>query len=267
MSPAPRIAAVAVLLWAASTAALAGRTCEEKPLSLRELEQGLKLAETTAKQLDATGAQVLLLARAGQDLSKHGLQWSHLGFAYRPAATAGSPAPPWRVLHKLNQCGTDRAQLFRQGLGEFFLDRPHRYEAAYVVLSPEAQAKLLPLLQDNARLPQWHSPAYSMVAYPWSQRYQQSNQWALETLAGALEPSASTRSRAQAWLQFKGYEPTTLHLGTFTRLGARVTTANVAFDDHPNAKRFSNRIDTVTVDSMFSWTQRSGLSGSPQVIR
>jgi hypothetical protein len=267
MSPAPRIAAVAVLLWAASTAAQAGRTCEEKPLSLRELEQGLKLAETTAKQLDATGAQVLLLARAGQDLSKHGLQWSHLGFAYRPAATAGSPAPPWRVLHKLNQCGTDRAQLFRQGLGEFFLDRPHRYEAAYVVLSPEAQAKLLPLLQDNARLPQWHSAAYSMVAYPWSQRYQQSNQWALETLAGAMEPSASNRSRAQAWLQFKGYEPTTLNLGTFTRLGARVTTANVAFDDHPNAKRFSNRIETITVDSMFSWTQRSGLSGAPQTIR
>jgi hypothetical protein len=106
-----------------------------------------------------------------------------------------------------------------------------------------------------------------MVAYPWSQRYQQSNQWVLETLAGALEPSASNRSRAQAWLQFKGYEPTTLKLGTFTRLGARVTTANVAFDDHPNAKRFANRIETITVDSMFSWTQRSGLSGAPQTIR
>ena len=266
MNAALRLAAV---LWvvAASTAAQAGRTCEEKPLSLRELEQGLKLAETTAKQLDSTGAQVLLLARAGQDLSKHGLQWSHLGFAYRPATAPGSAPVPWRVLHKLNQCGTDRAQLFRQGLGEFFLDRPHRYEAAYVVLSPEAQAKLLPLLQDNARLPQWHSGAYSMVAYPWSQRYQQSNQWVLETMAGALEPSANNRSRAQAWLQFKGYEPTTLHLGTFTRLGARVTTANVAFDDHPNAKRFSSRIETTTVDSMFAWTQRSGLAGAPQTIR
>ncbi|TDM08055.1 MAG: DUF2145 domain-containing protein [Ideonella sp. MAG2] len=266
MSPALRLAATLCVVLASATAQ-AGRNCEEKPLSLRELEQGLKLAEATAKQLDASGAQVLLLARAGQDLSKHGLQWSHLGFAYRPAPSPGNPPAPWRVLHKLNQCGTDRAQLFRQGLGEFFLDRPHRYEAAYVVLSPEAQAKLLPLLQDNARLPQWHSAAYSMVAYPWSQRYQQSNQWALETLAGALEPSATNRSRAQAWLQLKGYEPTTLHLGTFTRLGARVTTANVAFDDHPNAKRFSNRIETVTVDSVFAWTQRSGLSGPTLSLR
>ncbi|MDZ7813277.1 MAG: DUF2145 domain-containing protein [Ideonella sp.] len=46
-----------------------------------------------------------------------------------------------------------------------------------------------------------------------------------------------------------------------------MTTANVAFDDHPNAKRFANRIETITVDSMFSWTQRSGVSGPPQTVR
>lgn len=64
-------------------------------------------------------------------------------------------------------------------------------------------------------------PRYNLVAHPWATRYQQSNQWLIETLAGAFEPAASDRPRAQAWLRLQGYEPTVLHLGTFTRLGAR----------------------------------------------
>jgi hypothetical protein len=33
----------------------------------------------------------------------------------------------------------------------------------------------------------------------------------------------------------------------------------VAFDDHPAAKRSDDGIETVTVDSVFAWLQRSGL--------
>ena len=79
-----------------------------------------------------------------------------------------------------------------------------------------------------------------------------------------------SREQAQAWLQFKGYEPTTLQLGALTRLGGRVTAANVAFDDHPNDKRFSDRIETVTVDSVFSWLQRAQMTPTgktPTVIK
>jgi hypothetical protein len=52
---------------------------------------------------------------------------------------------------------------------------------------------------------------YSIVSYAWGQKYQQSNQWAVETLAAAMEPgTVGNRAQAQAWMQFKGYEPTTL---------------------------------------------------------
>lgn len=71
------------------------------------------------------------------------------------------------------------------------------------------------------------------------------------------------RERAQAWLKLQGYEPTALQISAFTRLGARATQANIAFDDHPNHKRFSDRIETVTVDSVFAWLQRSGLGAAP----
>ncbi|WP_088278543.1 DUF2145 domain-containing protein [Ideonella sp. A 288] len=262
---AARCAALATALATSLVAPLshAGRPCEEHPTEARAVERGMDLALRTSRALDATGAQVLVLARAGQDLSKYQLRWSHLGFAYRDA---DGPRPVWRVLHKLNQCGSAEASLYRQGLGEFFLDAPHRYEAAYVVLSPELQARLLPLLKDNARVARLDERRYNMLAYPWSSDYQQSNQWALETLAAAAD-GAATRGQAQAWLRAKGYEPTTLHLGALTRLGARATAANIAFDDHPNAKRFADRIETVTVDSVFAWLPRAGLGGDAMTVR
>ncbi|MBC7954673.1 MAG: DUF2145 domain-containing protein [Cytophagales bacterium] len=238
----------------------AGRSCEARPPEARNVERAMVLAEHTARALDDSGAQVVVLARAGQDLSAYGLRYSHLGLAYRDGNR-------WRVAHKLNQCGSAVATVYRQGLGEFFLDDLFDYQAGIVVLAPEVQARLLPALRDNNRLAQLHTRNYSMVAYPWAQTYQQSNQWALETLAMAQDPAALTRVRAQAWLQLQGYQPTTLHISAFKRLGARVTAANVAFDDHPNEKRFTDRIETVTVDSVFAWLNRSGLGGPVQVVR
>ena len=256
-----------IVTWAvtaAATGAHAGQTCETRPAQANDVVRGMTLAATTAARLDASGAQVVVLARAGQDLSKYGVRWSHLGFAYRDG---GKGSDVWRVVHKLNQCNTASAALHRQGLGEFFLDQPHRYEAAFVELTPEVQSRLLPLLRDNARIDDWHEPRYSMVAYAWATRYQQSNQWALETLAGAMDAGATCRERAQAWLRLRGYEPATLRIDALTRLGGRMTRANIEFDDHPNAKRFSDRIETVTVDSVFAWLQHSGLGATPVVIR
>jgi len=248
------------MLTTAALAAEAGRTCENKMPSAANIERAMALAEHTAARLNDSGAQVVVLARAGQNLGEYGLRYSHLGFAYREGDV-------WRIVHKLNQCATARASIYRQGLGEFFLDDLYEYEAAVVIPTPQVQAALIDTLRDNARVAQLNTPAYSVVAYPWSQTYQQSNQWAIETLAMTQEPAAQTRDQAQAWLRLKGYTPTTLHLSAFKRLGARMTAANVAFDDHPNEKRFADRIETVTVDSVFAWLNRSGLGGSVQVIR
>ena len=282
---------VGALSLATATIAQAGQTCDTKPPDTYTMTRALGLAERVQQSLDASGAQVVVIARAGQDLTKYGLQWSHLAFAYRddpaplPAAYPAPAAPvmgqispqsiavpmarrgTWRIVHKLNQCGTADAAIFRQGLAEFFLDTPFRYEAAYVVPDPEVQAALMRTLVDDQRLVQWHTAPYSVVAYPWSTRYQQSNQWALETLAGSLDPAAATRERAQSWLQLHDYRPTVLHLDAFRRLGARMTRANVAFDDHPNSKRFSDHIETVTVESMFDWMQRERIAGRPVVVR
>lgn len=262
-----RALAAGLLCAALLPAAHAGRPCEASAQDVSSVTRAMALAEATARRLDASGAEVVLLARAGQDLSKYQLQWSHLGFAYRegPPTAAGLPGV-WRVLHKLNQCGTAEAAVYRQGLAEFFLDRPARYEAAFSVLAPSLQAGLGPVLRDNQRAVLFHSPRYNMLAYPWSQAYQQSNQFVIETLAGVLAPSADSRRAAQEVLRARGYEPSVLQLGALTRLGARATAANIAFDDHPNSERFADRIATVTADSVFAWLQRSRLGGAPVFV-
>ncbi len=134
--------------------------------------------------------------------------------------------------------------------------------------TPEVQQRLLPLLQDNTRVAQLHTPAYNMVAYPWAQRYQQCNQWAIETLALAMEPACrQPRPRAGLAAASRATSRACCASGALTRLGARMTAANIAFDDHPNDKRFADRIETVTVDSVFALA-RARRPGRPvQVMR
>ena len=259
---------LALVLPLAACVAHAGRNCEAAlPLKPATVEKALALAERTLSALDRSGAQVVVLARAGQDLQKYGLSYSHLGFAYRETAAQGGTV--WRVLHKLNTCGSASSAIYKQGLGEFFLDDLWRFEAAWVVPTPGVQARLITVLQSPTRALRLHHAPYSMVSYAWGQTYQQSNQWALETMAQAMGadelPGVNGRLRAQDWLRAKGYQPTTLNLGPLTRLGGRVTQANIAFDDHPTVKRFSNRIETVTVDSVFDWMQRAQLAQSSVV--
>jgi hypothetical protein len=246
--------------------AYAGRSCDEpKPVQSVTIQKGMAMAEKTYRVLEASGQKVVILARAGQDLTKYGVHYSHLGIAYKQVQNDGTSA--WRIAHKLNQCGTSTAAVYKQGLAEFFLDDLWRYEAAWVVSTPKLQEQLLNIVQSKQSIVRLDVAPYSMVSYVWGNKYQQSNQWVLETIAMASDAQIASRAQAQQWLKQNRYEPTTLVIGAMTRLGGRMTSANVAFDDHPSERRFSDKIDTVTVDSMFAWLTRSGLSGSVQVLK
>lgn len=102
-----------------------------------------------------------------------------------------------------------------------------------------------------------HVPAYSMVAYAWSNRYQQSNQWVIEELAMLSEPTLNDRAQAQMWLPRHGYRPGTVQISAAQRLAARLGTAHIAFDDHRAHLRYAGQIETLTADSVFDWLHRS----------
>lgn len=241
--------------------AQAGQPCEARKPTPAALARDLEFAARVALQLDriasASRAEVFVLARAGQDLSRYGLRYSHLGLAYRdPLAFEGRGA--WRVVHKLNACGSDRSSIDRQGLAEFFSDGLHRHVAGVAALDglpPGSRGRLM----DNATLVRLHEPRYNMVAYPWGGPYQQSNQWAIETLALLADPGVDSRRTARLWLRRQGYRADVIRIDALERLGARIGAAHISFDDHPLGQRLAGRIETVTVDSVLAWVARSGL--------
>lgn len=247
-------------------AAGAGQDCERPAPTVAAVARNLELAAAVARTLDDSGLRVAVIARAGQDLSAYRLRWSHLGLIYRDEAANGGQGA-WRVVHKLNACGTDRADVHRQGLAEFFSDGLVAHEAGVVPLAPALQATLPALLADDGRLARLHTPRYNMVAYPWAGPYQQSNQWAIETLAHLLDPAVDSRGGARAWLRAHGYRGALLEIPAHRRLGARLALAHVHFDDHPLAARMAGRIETVTADSVFAWLARSGLGGPARIVR
>lgn len=237
---------LAAMLLAAAASAHAGQNCEPKPLTVDEAERSLDLAQRSLQALDASGAQVAIIARAGQDLSQYGLRYSHAGLAWRD-----HPAGRWVVVQLLNDCGTADSALYNDGLGNFFLSGLYRYQALVILPSPAVQQRLAQVLASRTPLG-LHEPKYSMLAYAFSTRYQNSNQWALETLAAASAApgKVETRAEAQQWLNEAGFRPAGVDVGLGARLGARLFRANVAFDDHPTGPRLRGHFDTVTVDGI-----------------
>lgn len=242
---------LALLVACSVTSAHAGRACETKETSAATFISAMQVAEKTRARLEQSGAQVALLARVGQDLSSYGLRYSHLAFVWRD-----HPQGRWLVVHELNQCGSDSSALFNEGLANFFLDDLFAFEAKIVIPSAESQARIAAALL-SATAAHMHSSRYNMLAFPFSTKYQNSNQWVLETYAASSDPlAAGNRAAAQGWLKLAGYQPTTIRVWTGKRLGARMFTANIAFDDHPLGRRAAGQIDTVTVESVLDFVKR-----------
>lgn len=204
-------------------------------------------ASALSAALDQAQPQVAVIARVGQDLSKYGLLYSHLALVTKDPASG-----QWRTMHLLNACGTAESAIWQEGLANFFLDDLFRFQSLIVIPSPPAQRKIAAKLADPAQYLALFTPRYNMLAYPFSTKYENSNQWVLELLTKAYADNAEidSREQSQQWLKLMGYEPTTLTLRSMERLGGRMFRANIAFDDHPNDRRFANKIDIVTVESV-----------------
>lgn len=231
-------------------AAVAGQTCTETKPSTETVQKAFQAAYKVHERLETLQPKVALIARVGQDLSKYGLRYSHIAFVVKDGGSK-----QWRTLHLLNTCDTGDSKIWREGLANFFLDDLHAFDALLLIPESELQNRLLLSLGNDSGIKALHSSRYNMLAYPYSTKYQNSNQWVLETLTQSLATQAriQTREQAQQWLKLTGYTPTTLKLSATTRLGGRMFRANIAFDDHPNERRYADLIDTVTVESMVSY--------------
>ena len=253
---------LALCLMAAAPAR-AGQGCEEAPLSAQDALRSIELAQRTVRALDESGASVALVSRAGQDLERYGVRYSHMGIAVRD-----HPSGRWTVVHALNDCGADSSALYYEGMGNFFLTDLFRFEGQVVIPGAAGQARLARVMAGTASV-RLHEPRYNMLSYAFSTRYQNSNQWVLETLAlaSAQPRELGTRTETQRWLKQAGYLPMTVHIPAAVRLGARMFRANVAFDDHPFERRMAGQIDTVTTDSVVRFVLASDPEARVMVVQ
>lgn len=245
------------LLLGTAALAHAEPQCVERYPTPAALASMFDVALATTDALDALdGVDVVLVARGGQDLSKYGLRHSHVAFLLR------GDDGQWRAVHLLNPCKTADSHLFREGVATFIGETSAHTDLRIGVPTPALRATLKTMLTQPAiQARALHETRYSVVAYPFSTEYQNSNQWILEVLAAALAQNEDgtlivNRTQAQAWLKQHKYRPSTLHIGVAKRLGARFFVPNAAVTDHPAGERISGNYSVVTVESVFDFVQQ-----------
>ncbi len=251
-----RVLLCGVLLGTAAIAQ-AEPQCVERYPTPAALASMFDVALATTETLDALeDVDIVLIARGGQDLSKYGLRHSHVAFLLR------EDDGQWRAVHLLNPCKTDASHLFREGVGTFIGETSAHTDLRIGVPTPALRAALKAMLTKPAiQARALHEARYSVVAYPFSTEYQNSNQWVLEVLAAAMAQLEDNtlivnRTQVQTWLKDHRYQPSTLHIGVGKRLGARFFVPNAAVTDHPASERISGNYSVVTVESVFDFVQQ-----------
>ncbi len=249
------ILALALLLLAHPAAA--GGGCSPLSISGEELTRRADWALEIYQDLEASDIELAILARVGSDVSKYGLYYTHAGFVWR-----NHPKRHWGIVQMLNTCETDEAWVYDQGLLNFLLDDPFALDVLLLVPSVALQGAIARRLQDGTGSRFRHS-RYSTLAYPFSLRYQNSNQWLLEVLAAAQGDLSgqgiAKRHEAQILYRNAGFRGSLVRLSGFEQALAGITRDNLHFDDHPNFRRDRGEFETTTVKALRAYLKRNGL--------
>ncbi|HTO55564.1 MAG TPA: DUF2145 domain-containing protein [Myxococcota bacterium] len=226
------------------------------PARLARLEAcEAEMATKLERALDANASRLALVARVGSDLSKLRFEnderprYTHVGIALRES-------DGWRVHQVLNTAEGREGHLYRQTLLDFFRDDPFEYRVSLLAPSTELQERMAQLLVSGtaARL---HSPRYSRVAFPFSTRYQNSNQWVLEVV-GAAQAQVSHRRVVQCYLAARGLRPSVLRtVGLVGQSIGALWSANTRFDDHPVRDRMRGRLVFMLESSLREYVTRT----------
>ena len=238
------VAAMLLALVCAGASASSIAFCDQatRPSSARQQDRLLRFAAVVRAELEASDGASAIVARSGLDLDRFGQRYSHAGVSLR---TSGNGA--WSVRQLYFACDERVPRLYDQGMAGFVAGTEDR-SAGYVsiVLLPADPARALAQRAlDNAASLGLLGAAYSANAYPFSERYQNCNQWVAELLAlawGDLDAAdADARGAAQRWLHDEGYAPTLFDASSLMLTIARPFVPWVHDDDHPAADRTARR--------------------------
>jgi hypothetical protein len=226
--------------------------------TVAQKDRALRFTALIRQALDLSGARLALISRAGVDLSRFGMRYSHAGFSLREPPDRD--ASPWSVRQLYVDCDAGHPQIFDQGLAAFVLgaERPDEGHVS-IVLLPEADAVRVErtAADDRLALHLLH-PVYSANSHPWSTRFQNCNQWVLEMLAAAWDDGPSEaagsgpgalRQRAQHWLRRSDYQPAVFDVAPWL-MAAGLFIPWIRNADHPASDLEANRYQVTTPASI-----------------
>ncbi|OWQ84598.1 hypothetical protein CDN98_19055 [Roseateles terrae] len=226
--------------------------CERsQAVSAADQDLILRFTALVVRELEASGAGTALVSRAGTDLSRFGLRYSHAGMALKD-----NPAGAWSVRQLYYVCDESRPRLFDQGLAAFLLaGRSAGTHVVSIVTLPAsaraAEQQLHDRVRDAPTALSLLSPRYSANAYAFGLTYQNCNQWIAEMMAAAWDPSFAVpelsatgynREHAQRWLRSAGYAPTDIQVGSHGLMFIGQWIPLLHMDDHPLEDLYALRL-------------------------
>jgi hypothetical protein len=234
MRPLPFLVVFVVALWGQSTQAGSLRFCDGPvALSISQQDRLLRFSEVVKAELQTSGHSLALIARSGLDLSRFKTRYSHAGISLK-----SSPNTPWSIRQLYYACEESKPKIFDQGMAGFVMgtESPAMGFVSVILLPEEAEKPLELAARENARALALLNTTYSANAYPFSQKYQNCNQWIIEIFAtaiGALSSSDNPRLQAQNWLKDNGYLPSLMEVGNRFLMALSAFIPMIHSDDHP----------------------------------
>ncbi len=254
------------ILQAALVAAALGATAlpaSAQDSSVRAISQHLSAEQAAAfskqveRDLAAKGARVAMVFRAGRmrDQLPEGIAYTHGAFwVYRDIKTAdGGTIKGYAVYNLYAGNGTDWSKIESRLVQDFPLDFTRGStvdDMAVIIPSPEMQRRILAVI-DSPTYQAVHNPAYSLVANPWSRKYQNCNNFMLNVIGAAIW---QTDDPLQITANLKAhYEPTVVKTNAVMRLFGPIADQRLRTDDQDGTVR------TATYESMAEFMRENNL--------
>ncbi len=232
------LAGLVALAWGGAAQAGALRFCDRPAeLSADQQDKLFRFGSIIKAELERSGQSVALIARSGLDLSRFGVRYSHAGLSLKASENTA-----WSVRQLYYACDERKPRIYDQGMSGFVLglEAPEIGYVSVVFLPPAEGAALERAALSNRQTLQLLGATYSANAYPFSQRYQNCNQWVIELLAAAWgrlgadpDDAQAQRAQAQAWLRSQGYRPSELAVNSRPLMWAGAFIPWLHNDDHP----------------------------------
>ena len=261
------------ILQAALVAAALGATAlpaSAQDSSVRAISQHLSAEQAAAfskqveRDLAAKGARVAMVFRAGRmrDQLPEGIAYTHGAFwVYRDIKTAdGGTIKGYAVYNLYAGNGTDWSKIESRLVQDYPLDFTRGStvdDMAVIIPSPEMQRRILAVI-DSPTYQAVHNPAYSLVANPWSRKYQNCNNFMLNVIGAAIW---QTDDPLQITANLKAhYEPTVVKTNAVMRLFGPIADQRLRTDDQDGTVR------TATYESMAEFMRENKLLQEAYVL-